>query len=174
MRIHPNMAFFLIQRISVLATYLLIVGILLLIGIFVFPKNFGIFVFFSLLALVVYGFHFWYLWSNSRYTITSRRLIYFVKRSLFKRAYNEIHLVELRTAVPKKSGILGAIFDYGTLIVADKDEKKIIYPGMSEHKFVSRYLGRIIDYIKINGHTDNFSEYQPRKIREEMKKNGEI
>lgn len=105
------------------------------------------------------------MYSASRYTITSRRCIYFVPKSIFKKSYNEIHLVDLRTAVPKKSGILGAIFGYGSLILTDKDDKKIIYYGLFEHKFVARYLSRIIDYIKIHGHTDHLSQYQNRKER---------
>ncbi len=62
------------------------------------------------------------------------------------------------------------IGNYGTLILTDKDEKQIIYPGIKEHKNLSRYLGRIIDHIKINGHTDDFSVYVSEKIRKENKK----
>lgn len=174
LRIHPNLAFFFLQNMALFWSYIFISVTILLIGIFAFPKNILIFSLISVLFIVIFGFHFWHLYREAKYTFTSRRLIFFVKKSLFKRSYNEIHLVDLRAAVPKKSGLFGAIFGYGTLIVTDKDEKKIIYPGMSEHKFVARYLGRVIDYIKIHGHTDNISRYQPRKIRKEMKKNNEI
>jgi len=62
------------------------------------------------------------------------------------------------------------MFGYGTLILTDKDDKNIFYPGIREHKYISRYLGRIVDYIKISGHTDNISAYQSRKEREAQKK----
>ena len=78
--------------------------------------------------------------------------------------------MDLRHAIPKKSGIFGSIFGYGNLILVDKDEKKIIYTGITEQQQMSRYLGRIMDYIKTNGHTDDFSEYMHKKERAEHKK----
>ncbi len=114
------------------------------------------------------------MYKNAHYTITSRRCIYFVKKNIFKRAYKEIHLVDLRFSIPKKAGFFGMICGYGTLKLLDKEEKELIYHGMKEHKYLSRYLGRIIDYIKINGHTDDLSVYQPHKIREQLKKEGKI
>lgn len=171
LRAHPHIVHFFLERIHLFASYLFVIFAIFLIGMLVNPKFLTIYIVLSIIIFAIFVAHFLFLYGNSRYTITSRRLIYFIRKSLFKRFYNEIHLVDLRTAVPKKSGIFGAIFGYGTLIVADKDEKKITYPGMREHKFLSRYLGRVIDYIKIHGHTDNLSSYQPRKIREEIRKN---
>lgn len=64
---------------------------------------------------------------------------------------------------------MGLIFGYGNLIITDKDENQIVYSGIKEHKYISRYLGRVIDHIKIHGHTDDISEYQSRKVRKQMK-----
>ena len=110
--------------------------------------------------LVLFVIHFRFLHQNTRYTFTSRRCIYFIRKSLFKRHYNEIHIMDLRQAIPKKSGIFGSIFNYGTLILIDKDEKKIIYNGIQHQREMSRYLGRIMDFIKTSGHTDDFTPFE--------------
>lgn len=128
----------------------------------------GVILFITMLILSI--IHIRYLQKNSRYTFTSRRCIYFVKKSLFKRHYNEIHITELRQAIPKKSGILGKIFGYGTLIIKDKDEKTIVYAGITEQQQMSRYLGRIMDYIKTSGHIDDFTIYMHADERKEYKK----
>lgn len=163
LRTHPHLAFFLIQKSPLIALYITIIIIVVLFAIFynnIILSSAGV-----ILTALMMILHIYHLYKNSRYTFTSRRCIFFIKKSLLKRSYREIHIVDLRHAIPKKWGILGAIFGYGTLIVKDKDENIITYEGISEHKNMSRYLGRIIDYIKIHGHTDDISPYIPNKIR---------
>jgi len=103
LRTRPHWAFFFFEKFPQFLSVLVIAGIIATIG-FLSKADF-LWVFLVIAVSVLAGFflYFWWLYTNSRYTITSRRCIYFVRKSLFKRSYNEIHLVDLRTAVPKKS-----------------------------------------------------------------------
>lgn len=159
-RIHPHPVFFFFQHFGTFFVYLSIFIILILIGIFAHREGIIIYHILAVLSLVASFFHIRFLYKNTRYTFTSRRCIYFIRKSLFKRHYNEIHIMDLRHAIPKKSGLFGVIFGYGTLILTDKDEKKIIYLGFKNQREMSRYLGRIMDFIKTNGHTDEFTPFQ--------------
>ncbi len=170
LRTHPHMAYFFLEKIHLFLLYSVFIALFIIIAIFLNNELRWILLVWAVIVALLYVWIFLWLYRNTRYTFTSRRSIIFYKKNLFKRGYNEIHLVDLRTAVPKKSGIFGMIFWYGTLIIADKDDKQIVYSGIREHKQIARYLGRIIDYIKINGHTDNLSSYKPKKEREAMKK----
>lgn len=169
LRVHPHPVFFFLQKLPSLAG-IIFLSIILLISLY-FLSEYRLIIGLILLVLIIallFGIR--WLYHGQKYTITSRRCIYYIQKNFFKKWYNEIHLVDLRTAIPKKSGIFGKIFGYGTLILTDKDEKKIVYTWIAEHIYLSRYLGRIIDYIKIHWHTDDISVYQPRKEREESKK----
>ncbi len=169
-RTHPCRTFFFFQHIDLFAIYISIFIILICVGIFLHKEFIVMYHTLTVLSLVAYFFHFRFLHKNTRYTFTSRRCIFFIRKSLFKRYYNEIHITDLRHAIPKKAGLLGMIFGYGTLILIDKDEKKIIYAGITEQQQMSRYLGRIMDFIKTNGHTDDFTTYMHVDERKEYKK----
>lgn len=167
LRVRPNLVYFFFQKIYLFLIYLFLIWICIAISLTipVISVYFYIFVF---ILFAIYIFTFYKLFTNCRYTITSRRCIFYVQKNFFKKSYNEIHIVDLRTAVPKRNW-LGFLFGYGDLILTDKDDKKIIYSWISEHKFIARYLSRIVDYIKINGHTDDLSAYKKRKIRNQEK-----
>lgn len=169
LRTHPHVIFFVIKHFSMVASMAILL-VFCFFGAVYFPAEKILFAIASVVIIVGYIWAFLRLYRASRYTITSRRCIYFVPKTLFKKSYNEIHLIDLRTAVPKRS-MIGSIFGYGKLILTDKDDKKIVYEGLFENKFVARYLSRVIDYIKIHGHTDNISVYQNRKERENSKNN---
>lgn len=168
LRTHPHIFVVFSQKIHLFFVYIVLMFLLMIIWYFLFPKQIISFSVISFILIVVY---FWYLiWirKHTRYTFTSRRCICFTRKGLFKNGYREIHLTELRQAIPKRQ-FIGAIFGYGILLLIDKEDQKILYPGIKEHKQVARYLGRIIDYIKIHGHTDNLSAYVPKKIRKAQK-----
>lgn len=102
-REHPHIAYFFFERIHLFMSYIFVIFAIFLIGMLVNPKFLTIYIILAILVFAIFIVHFSFLYRNTRYTITSRRLIYFIRKSLFKRFYNEIHLVDLRTAVPKKS-----------------------------------------------------------------------
>lgn len=170
-RTHPSRAFFFFEHFGLFVMYFGIFIVLILVGIFAHHELIAVYHTFAVLILILYFFHFRFLHKNTRYTFTSRRCIFFIRKSLFKRYYNEIHITDLRHAIPKKAGLLGMIFGYGTLILVDKDEKKITYSGIREQQQMSRYLGRIMDHIKTHGHTDDFTTYMHADERKEYKKN---
>ena len=47
----------------------------------------------------------------------------------------------------------------------------IYFTGIKEYSQISNYIWRVIDYIKLNWHTDNIARYQDKKYRKEKKKN---
>lgn len=163
LRTNPHPVFFFFQNFLVIFGVFVFLGIFLLFTFFL-KLSFWIFGAVAFLGIFLQGFWYFRLFRQSKYTITTRRCIRFVPKNIYKKSYNEIHLVDLRTAVPK-TNFFGRIFGYGMLILTDKDDKKIVYEGIAEQKFIARYLSRVIDYIKIHGHTDNISTYQKRKDR---------
>lgn len=167
LRVHPNLFYFFLEKIYLFFIYFFLILICIIISLTI--KTISIYAYiFVVVLFVIYVFTFYKLFINCRYTVTSRRCIFYIQKNFFKKYYNEIHIVDLRTAVPKRNW-LGFLFGYGDLILTDKDDKKIIYSWISEHKFIARYLSRIIDYIKIHGHTDDLSTYTNRKIRKQEK-----
>ena len=44
-------------------------------------------------------------------------------------------------------------------------ESNIYFSGIKEYSEISNYLWRVIDYVKLNGHSDNIAKYQNKKMR---------
>ncbi|PID84525.1 hypothetical protein CSB09_00460 [Candidatus Gracilibacteria bacterium] len=164
LRTHPHIGVLFWQKIHLFFVYSVIIALNLLVVSFWWWQYIWICIAVNCILLGVYIWYLFFIKNRTRYTFTSRRCICFVRKGLLKTSYREIHLTELRQAIPKRQ-ILGSVLGYGILILIDKEDQKIFYPGIKEHKHVARYLARIIDYIKIHGHTDNFSAYVPKKIR---------
>lgn len=165
LRTKPHFFHIFIEKLPIFSVYFWLFILFLII--WIFYQIFFIIIW--IIFLAIFFLYFSNIYKNTYYTFTSRRCIFFIKKTIIKRKYNEIHMVDLRTAVPKNAWFFGMIFWFWNLILTDKDDKKIIYTWIKEHKYIARYLSRIIDYIKINWHTDDLSIYKTRKEREKEK-----
>jgi hypothetical protein len=51
-----------------------------------------------------------------------------------------------------------------------ESDSSIYFTWIKEYSQISNYIWRVIDYIKLNWHTDDIARYQDKKYRKEIKK----
>ncbi|HEU5047869.1 MAG TPA: PH domain-containing protein [Rickettsiales bacterium] len=104
----------------------------------------------SLLTWVIGGFS---ALPASEITVTNKRL--YGKRGLLFRRPFDLPFSQI-VHVWFKQGMLGMLFNYGTLIIATQDERKIRLKAISDPSFVKHTIEEVIE-AKTLGHT--LSEY---------------
>ncbi len=110
-------------------------------------------------------FYLYILYKNTWLIITTRRVLELTQNWLFQKHKKELKLNDIK-ATDTKKWIIWTLFWFWNLTIKWTEESANIYfKWINESKEIVNYLWRVIDYIKLNWHTDNISRYRSKKER---------
>lgn len=161
---HENIISFLIDKTHLFAIYI-VLWIILPLLIYLFFKSIIFIVlsiFFILWFLIIYLS---ILYKNTWLIITTRRVLELTQNWLFQKHKRELKLSDIKATSTKK-WFIGTLFWFWRVTIKWTEESANIYfKWINESQEIVNYLWRVIDYIKLNGHTDNISRYKFKKDR---------
>jgi hypothetical protein len=85
-----------------------------------------------------------------------------------KTGRREVKLGSIQQISSKNDGVLGKIYNYGTLII-NRSGDTVQFSGIPYFDELDTYISKIIDYQANNGSMDTLTPFIPRKIREQQK-----
>ena len=121
-----------------------------------------------LLFIIIY--YYYLIYRDTLLIFTTRRLIKNVRTGLFSKHRKELKILDIKSSIATKEWFLQTILMIWNIKVEWTENKASInFYWIKEHSQVSNYIWRVIDYIKLNWHTDNIARYQDKKYRKKLK-----
>ena len=106
------------------------------------------------------------MYNNTLFIITTRRIIKKVKNWLFKSHEKELLLTDIKQITTSKNNFIETLFKCWNIKFIWTEEKwNMYFKWITDNKDIWNYITRILDYIRLNWHTDNISRYKPKKQR---------
>ena len=120
-------------------------------------------------ALILIVLYFWFLYKDSFLYFTSRRVIKQIRNWLFFRHKKVLKILDIKWSMSNKKWFLQTILRIGNIKVEwTEKESNIYFKWIKEYEEISNYISRVVDYIKINWHTDHISKYQNKNKRQKL------
>ena len=166
-KVKENLISFIFSKFWVIFSFIILVSIISAILLYF---NYGIIAFvliiISLFLIIIY---YWFLYKDSFLIFTSRRIIKQIRNGIFFRHRKELKIMDIRSSMNNKKGFLQTLLRIWNIKIewAEK-EWNIYFSGIKEYEDISNYIWRVIDYIKLNWHTDNIARYKPKKMRKNL------
>ena len=163
-KVRENLFSFIFSKIWFVLTFLiLIVLIWILVFIYLSDIFWITFIVFSLFLIVLY---YRFLYKDSFLYFTSRRVIKQIRNGLFFKHRKELKIMDIKSSMSNKKWFLQTILAIWNLKIEwTEKEANIYFSWVKEYSELSNYMWRVVDYIKINCHTDNISRYQNKNTR---------
>ena len=161
---HEHMFSFLIDKTHIFAIYI-VLWIVLAVTMFL---GTGMILFWWIIFLFVLFLWLLYLsvlYRNTWLIITPRRIIKLTQNWLFKKRRRELKLMDIKATDAKKSVIWTFLWYTELTIKWTESDASVYFKWIAWGQDVANYIGRIIDYIKTNGHEEEISRYVPKKVR---------
>ena len=167
--IKENIINFIFKKLYILISLLIFSG---LISGLVFYFMWSIYFIITVIVFIFLIFLYYYtIYSNTNFIFTTRRIIKDVRNWIFSKHRKELKIMDIKSSLTNKKGLIQVILRVGNIKIEWTETNSAIYfTGIKEYSQVSNYIWRVIDYIKINWHTDNIARYQDKKYRKESKK----
>jgi len=161
---HENLISFILRKFHLFIVYLILSAIL-----FISTKYFLDSYFISTIVLIIIFFIlFIYLkrqYSNTWIIITTRRVLKLVRSGIFTQHRKELKLTDIKATTTRRN-FFDSIFWYWNIMIQWTEEHSNIYfKWIKWHSDIANYLWRVLDYIKLNWHTDNIARYKTKKDR---------
>jgi hypothetical protein len=161
---HESLISFLLKKIHLFVVYI-ILSFLLFIAISYFLDSYIISTIISLFTLLILFIYLKRQYSNTWIIITTRRVIKLVRSWILTQHRKELKLTDIKATTARRN-FLDSIFWYWNIMVQWTEEHSNIYfKWIKWYSDITNYIWRILDYIKLNGHTDNLSKYKSKKER---------
>ena len=168
-KVKENLVSFIFSRFWIIFSFL-ILTILISVWLFYFEYNI-IAVILILVSLLLIIFYYWFLYKDSFLYFTTRRVIKQIRNWIFFRHRKELKIMDIKSSMSNKKGFLQTILRIWNIKIEwTEKEWNIYFSWIKEYEDISNYVWRVIDYIKLNGHTDNIARYKPRNIRKNLGK----
>jgi len=166
-RIKENKLSFILNKIWIILSLLFIIVIFSIILYYFNYKTISIiFIILSLLLIFIYN---WFLYKDSFLCFTTRRVIKEIRNWIFFRHRKELKIMDIKSSMSNKKWFIQTILRIWNLKIEwSEKEGNIYFSWIKEYSELSNYVGRVIDYIKLNGHTDNIARYQNKKMRKKI------
>jgi len=125
----------------------------------------------SVIIFIILIFIYYYIiYKNTNFIFTTRRIIKDVRNWLFSKHRKELKIMDIKSSLTNRKGLIQLILRVWNVKIEWTETNSAIYfTWIKEYSNVSNYIWRVIDYIKINWHTDNIARYQDKKYRKENK-----
>lgn len=118
-----------------------------------------------IMIIITFIFYLRLLYTNTWIIITTRRVIKFVRNGIFNDHKKELKLADIK-ATSIKRNFIDTLFGYWNITIQGTEKNSDIYfKGITGYADISNYIWRILDYIKLNWHTDNISKYVKKHER---------
>ena len=166
-KIKENLVSFIFRKIWVIFSFIILI-VLISSGLFYFEYSFYaiLLIVVSLFLIVIY---YWFLYKDSFLYFTTRRVIKQIRNWIFFRHKKELKILDIKSSMSNKKWFLQTILRVWNLKIEWTDDNWIIYfSWIKEYEELSNYIGRVIDYIKLNWHTDNIARYKTKKQRKNL------
>lgn len=161
---HENLISFIIKKSHLFIVYIILSTILFFI-IKYFLNSYIISIIFSIFTILILFIYLKRQYSNTWVIITTRRVLKLVRNWLFTQHRKELKLNDIK-AITTRRNFIDSVFWYGNIIIQWTEEHSNIYfKWIKWHTDIANYISRVLDYIKINWHTDDISKYKNKKER---------
>jgi len=161
---HENLISFLLRKSHLFIVYI-ILSIILFVGVKYFVNSYIISTIVSILTFFILFIYLKRQYSNTWIIITTRRALKLVRSGLFTQHRKELKLTDIKATATRRN-FIDSIFWYWNIIIQWTEEHSNIYfKWIKWHTDIANYLWRVLDYIKLNGHTDNIARYKTKKDR---------
>ncbi|MDQ7009189.1 MAG: hypothetical protein Q9M94_02765 [Candidatus Gracilibacteria bacterium] len=168
-RIQENKVNFIFTKLYILISFLIFSSILSAI-LYYFVNYITAIVIFIFLLISIFGYYY-YIFKDSFLIFTTRRIIKQIRTGIFSKHKKELKIMDIKSSLSNKRGFIQTLLRIGNIKVeGSESEGSIYFTGIKEYSQVSNYIGRVIDHIKLKGHTDDIARYQDKKYRKESKK----
>ena len=163
-KVRENLISFMFRKIWVIFSFIILI-ILVSLWLYYFEYNFLAFllIVISLFLMIIY---YWFLYKDSFLYFTTRRVIKQIRNWIFFRHRKELKILDIKSSMSNKQGFLETILRIWNIKIEwTEKEWNIYFSGIKEYSEISNYIWRVIDYVKLNWHTDNIARYQNKKMR---------
>jgi len=164
-----NVLSFILSKIYILLSLIIFIIILSGIILYFFWTIWFLIVLIILILSVI--FYYYFLYKNTIFTFTTRRIIKNVRTWLFSKHKKELKILDIKSSTASKNWFIQTILKIWNIKIEWTENKSsIFFNWIKEYEQISNYIWRVIDYIKLNWHTDNIARYQDKKYRKNFKK----
>lgn len=161
---HENLIHFIFRKSHLFIVYL-ILSIILFIVIEYFLYSYIISTIVSIITILILFVYLKRQYSNTWLIITTRRVLKLVRNGIFTQHRKELKLTDVKASTARRN-FFDSIFWYWNIMIQWTDEHSNIYfRWVKWYADITNYLWRVLDYIKLNWHTDNIARYVVKKER---------
>jgi len=161
---HENIISFLLRKFHLFIVYMILSSLLFIFIIYLLKS----YIIASIISILTFFILFIYLrrqYTNTWVIITTRRVLKLVRSGLFTQHRKELKLNDIKATTARRN-FIDSIFWYWNIMIQWTDEHSNIYfRWIKWHSDITNYIWRVLDYIKLNWHTDNISKYKSKKER---------
>jgi len=167
--IKENIINFIFQKLYIL--FSLIIFSVIISGVIYYLSS-VIWLIISIFLLIFFIIYYYYLiYRDTNLIFTTRRIIKDVRTWIFSKHRKELKILDIKSSLRNKKGFIQTILRVWNIKIEwTESESSIYFRWVKEYTEISNYIWRVIDYIKLNWHTDNIARYQDKKYRKENKK----
>ncbi len=123
------------------------------------------YVFLLLVPVILWLIYEFYIWKKNILIITNKRILKFVKPSLFNSYIKELKLLQVTEVIGTSKGILNKILTTGNVKFVWKDKEGVVwFKNVKYPKEIALYVSRLKDFIAENPNMD-VKPFIPRKER---------
>jgi len=168
-KVKENLISFIFSRFWVIFSFIIFVAILSALLIYFSYKILAIvLIIISIILIILY---YWFLYKDSFLYFTSRRVIKQIRNWIFFRHRKELKIMDIKSSMSNKKWFLQTILRIWNIKIEwTEKEWNIYFSWIKEYEDIANYVWRVIDYIKLNWHTDNIARYKTRRQRQLLKK----
>ena len=166
-KVKQNLVSFIFSKFWVIFSFVILIS-LISVGLFYFDYNLIaiLLIIISIFLIVVY---YLFLYKDSFLYFTTRRVIKQIRNWLFFRHRKELKIMDIKSSMSNKKGFMQTLLRIWNIKIEwTEKEWNIYFFGVKEYEGLANYVGRVIDYIKLNWHTDNIARYQDKKMRKNL------
>jgi len=163
-KVKQNLISFIFEKFWMIFSFLILI-ILISVGLFYFKYNFLglLLIIISIIFIIIY---YLFLYKDSFLYFTTRRVIKQIRNWIFFRHRKELKIMDIKSSMSNKKWLLQTVLRIWNIkIEGTEKEWNIYFSGIKEYSEISNYIWRVIDYIKLNWHTDDIARYQDKKMR---------
>ena len=168
-KVKENLISFIFSRFWIIFSFMIFIAILS--AILFYLKYSLIATVILILSFLWIIFYYWFLYKDSFLYFTSRRVIKQIRNWIFFRHRKELKIMDIKSSMSNKKWFLQTLLRIWNIKIEwTEKEWNIYFSWIKEYEDLANYIGRIIDYIKLNGHTDNIARYKTKKQRKNLGK----
>jgi len=163
-KVKQNLVSFLFSKFWMFFSFVILI---LIIDLILYKLDFSIYaITLSIIAVLLMIIYYWFLYKDSFLYFTTRRVIKQIRNWIFFRHRKELKILDIKSSMSNKKGFLQTILRIWNIKIEwTEKEWNIYFSGIKEYSEISNYIWRVIDYVKLNWHTDNIARYKNKKNR---------